>query len=85
MSYEAEAGKIGASGAIGGFLGWIISHLKHKEIKELINTRMTKEQCDERHKRVDDWIHESNVRFDRIEEKLDNIKEIILKKGQEVR
>lgn len=72
MTLEAESAKVGISGVVGGFLGWLMSYLTKKEL-------MPKGQCDERHKAVDDWRHETNERFDRVEKKIDDIKDLILK------
>lgn len=79
MTIEVESAKVGVSGVLGGFFGWFMSYLTGKDWNKKIEERMARGQCDERHKAIDDWRHESNDRFDRMETKLDDIRELILR------
>lgn len=64
----------GASGvAGGGALGWLLSHLKHRETKEAIEQRVHKEVCSSDRQAITRRFDDFSARQDRMENKIDQL------------
>lgn len=66
----------GASGAAGGgALGWLLSHLKHKETKEAIDQRVHEKVCSSDRQAITRRFDDFAARQDRMETKIDKLLE----------
>ena len=64
---------VGGGGVLGAVFGWLVSHVKHKEIKEEINARVHKETCLESRTAIHDKFGGIDKKLNRIDEKLDRL------------
>ena len=71
----ADITQIGTGAGVGGFLGALISHLKHREIKKDIEKRVPLDLCEEKHKTIDKKLDKIDEKLDRLIERRVNFRE----------